>query len=98
MEAGIPAGPVYDLGQMFNDPQVVHAGMVETISHPVIGDLNLLSNPLRLDTVGPKTVRFAPPALGEHSEAVLADWGIAPDRIQRLIDDGSIENSTARMT
>lgn len=98
MEAGIPAGPVYDLGQMFNDPQVAHAGMVETINHPVIGNLNLLSNPLRLDTVGPKTVRLAPPALGEHSEAVLADWGIAPDRIQRLIDDGSIENSTARTT
>ena len=98
MEAGIPAGPVYDLGQMFNDPQVAHAGMVETISHPVIGDLHLLSNPLRLDAVGPKTVRFAPPALGEHSEAVLADWGVSPDRIQQLIDDGSIENSTARMT
>ncbi len=91
MEAGIPAGPVYDLGQMFNDPQVKHAGMVETVSHPVIGDLNVLSNPLRLGEIGPKTVRFAPPALGEHSAEVLADWGIAEARIKSLMDAGCVQ-------
>ena len=91
MEAGIPAGPVYDLGQMFNDPQVQHQGMVETITHPVIGDLAQLSNPLRLGEVGPKTVRIPPPALGEHSAEVLADWGLATDRIDSLIAGGHVQ-------
>lgn len=90
MAAGIPAGPVYDLGQMFDDPQVKHAGMVERIAHPVIGDLALLSNPLRLGEIGPRTVRLPPPALGEQSEAALADWGFAPDRIRSLIEDGHV--------
>lgn len=93
MEAGIPAGPVYDLGQMFNDPQVQHQGMVETITHPVIGDLAQLSNPLRLGAVGPKTVRIPPPTLGEHSAEVLSDWGLAADRIDSLIAGGHVRHA-----
>ena len=48
-EAGVPAGPVYTLDQVFADPQVREQGMVEEIEHPVIGALKLLSNPIRMD-------------------------------------------------
>lgn len=91
MEAGIPAGPVYDLGQVFDDPQVRHAGMVESVAHPAIGELALLSNPLRLGEIGPRTVRLPPPALGEHSADVLADWGLPPDRIRSLLERGHVQ-------
>jgi crotonobetainyl-CoA:carnitine CoA-transferase CaiB-like acyl-CoA transferase len=95
MEAGVPAGPIYDLEKMFNDSQVKHAGMVETIRHPEIGDLNLLSNPLRLGEIGPKTVRLAPPALGQHSVDILAIAGYDADDIQRMIDAGVVDVAEA---
>ena len=90
MEAGVPAGPVYDLGQMFNDPQVAHAGLVESIDHPVVGALRQLSNPLRLETVGRHTVRRPPPMLGQHSGEVLAEAGYATADIRALAEAGTI--------
>jgi crotonobetainyl-CoA:carnitine CoA-transferase CaiB-like acyl-CoA transferase len=81
---GLPAGPVYDMPDVFADVQVQHAGMVETIEHPTLGPLKQLSNPLRLDSIGPDTVRIPPPRLGEHSEQVLADYRIDAARIAAL--------------
>ncbi len=88
---GLPAGPIYDVADVFEDAQVKHWGMVETVSHPKLGDVKLLSNPLRLDSIGKKTVRTAPPLLGEHSEAVLRDYGLADTRIAALIEKSIIQ-------
>jgi crotonobetainyl-CoA:carnitine CoA-transferase CaiB-like acyl-CoA transferase len=84
VELGLPAGPVYDMPDVFADAQVQHAGMVETIEHQTLGPLKQLSNPLRLDSIGPQTVRMPPPRLGEHSEQVLADYKIDAARVARL--------------
>lgn len=83
---GLPAGPIYSVADVFEDAQVKHWGMVETVPHPKLGDIKLLSNPLRLDSIGKQTIRTAPPLLGEHSEAVLRDYGIADARIAALIE------------
>jgi crotonobetainyl-CoA:carnitine CoA-transferase CaiB-like acyl-CoA transferase len=90
IDAGIPAGPIYTLDQVFNDPHVLHNGFAEEIEHPVIGRLRQLSNPLRMESIGKRTVRSHPPLLGEHSEAVLGDFGLAPDEIARLVGDGVV--------
>ena len=90
MEAGVPAGPVYDLKQMFNDPHVVHADFVETVEHPTIGSLKQLSNPLRLGEIGHKTVRRPPPHLGEHGDEVLQSFGFSKPEIDELERSGVI--------
>jgi crotonobetainyl-CoA:carnitine CoA-transferase CaiB-like acyl-CoA transferase len=90
IEAGIPAGPIYTLHQVFADPQVRHQGFAETVDHPTIGPLKQLSNPLRMDSVGADTVRSHPPLLGEHSEAVLESFGCPTDEIARLIAAGVV--------
>ena len=82
----MPSGPIYSIADVFDDAQVKHWGMVETVPHPKLGDLKLLSNPLRLDSIGKQTIRTAPPLLGEHSEAVLRDYGIAEAQIAALIE------------
>ena len=92
MEAGVPAGPVYDLKQMFNDPHVVHAEFVETVEHPTIGSLKQLSNPLRLGEIGHKTVRRPPPHLGEHGDEVLQSFGFSKPEIDELERSGVILN------
>jgi formyl-CoA transferase len=88
---GLPAGPIYGMADVFEDAQVKHWGMVETVAHPALGDIRLLSNPLRLDSVGRQTVRSAPPLLGEHSEAVLSDYGLAAARIGELVRNGIVQ-------
>jgi crotonobetainyl-CoA:carnitine CoA-transferase CaiB-like acyl-CoA transferase len=87
---GLPAGPIYDIGEVFDDAQVRHAGMVETVEHPTLGALPLLSNPLRLDSIGAATVRTPPPLLGQHSAGALADYGIDAERVARLCAAGVV--------
>lgn len=87
---GLPAGPICDMGEVFEDAQVRHAGMVETVEHPVLGALPLLSNPLRLDSIGGATVRMPPPLLGQHSAETLADYGVGADRVAELCDRGVV--------
>ena len=91
VKLGLPAGPIYDMADVFEDAQVKHWGMVETVPHPTLGDIKLLSNPLRLDSIGKHTVRTAPPLLGEHSEAVLRDYGIEDGRIAALTAEAIIQ-------
>ena len=88
--AGIPAGPIYTLDQVFADAHVIHNGLAEEITHPVIGTLRQLSNPLRMGSIGKHTVRRHPPILGEHSETVLGDFGFAASEIARLVADGVV--------
>ena len=87
---GLPAGPIYDMGEVFEDAQVRHAGMVETVAHPTLGALPQLSSPLRLDSIGAATVRLPPPLLGQHSLEVLADYGIDAGRIAGLRERGVV--------
>ena len=90
VEAGIPAGPVYTLDQVFADPQVRHCGLVEEVEHPIIGALKQLSNPLRMENVGGNTVKSHPPLLGEHSEDVLKTFWLSNEEISSLIASGVV--------
>lgn len=90
MAAGVPAGPVYTLEQVFTDPHVRAAGMVETVTHPELGEIETMSNPLRLTSIGPATVRTPPPSLGEHSADILRSFEIPDSEIARLRAAGAV--------
>ena len=68
--AGVPAGPIYDLAQVFEDPQVQHRGMAVTVPHPLSGTVRLAANPIKFSDT-PITTYTAPPTLGQHTEEVL---------------------------
>jgi crotonobetainyl-CoA:carnitine CoA-transferase CaiB-like acyl-CoA transferase len=87
---GVPAGPILDLQQVFSDPHVRQTGMIEEIEHPTLGKLEQLANPIRMEGLGGRSVRRAPPLLGQDSEQVLADFGIAPQRIRDLLEAGVV--------
>ena len=95
MEAGIPAGPVYTLDQVFADPHVRATGMTEEIEHPTLGMIRLLAGPVKLDAHDGRTVRCHPPVLGEHSRAVLAGFGLAQEEIAGLIASGAVMEAEA---
>jgi formyl-CoA transferase len=96
VKLGLPAGPIYDMADVFEDAQVKHWGMVETVAHPKLGDIKLMSNPLRLDSIGKETVRTAPPLLGEHTAAVLRDFGFNDAQVNDLIGKSIVQTGEAQ--
>ena len=90
--AGVPAGPVYDLRQVFDDPQVRARDMCVEIAHPAAGDgkVKLVGHPVKYSET-PVTRYTAPPRLGEHTSEVLrtvlgfSDADIAALREQKIL-------------
>lgn len=68
--AGVPAGPIHDLRQVFDDPQIRHRQLVKTLPHPLAGTLPVVGNPLNF-SANPVTYDRPPPLLGEHTRTVL---------------------------
>jgi formyl-CoA transferase len=88
--AGVPCGPINDLGEVFDDPQVRARGMQVEVPHPLAGTLKLVRNPIRMSATPPQ-VTSHPPLLGEHTAAVLAQLpGMSPERFAALRADGIV--------
>lgn len=76
---GIPCGPILDYAEVLSAPHTAARKMVETVDHPVEGEVRTLGIPLKFSDT-PASVRHAPPLLGEHTDAVMAalDAGQSP--------------------
>ncbi len=89
----VPAGPVNDLAQVFDSPQVAARGMRISLPHPVAADgkIDLIGNPLHLSGT-PVTYAKAPPVLGADTGAVLRrHLGILPSDLRALKAAGIID-------
>lgn len=82
---GVPAGPVLDLGQMFQHPQIEHLGIAQPIEHPTRGRVAVVGQPLTFgDDPHDRGVRRAAPALGQQTEQILAELGLDDGQISEL--------------
>jgi crotonobetainyl-CoA:carnitine CoA-transferase CaiB-like acyl-CoA transferase len=81
--AKVPCGPINDLADVFADPQVQAREMTATVAHPHHDALRLVASPMKLSAT-PVTLRRAPPLLGQHTDEVLAELGIADGERARL--------------
>jgi len=75
LAAGVPAGPIHDFAQVFQDPHTHARHMIEDVDHPVAGRVHTLGFPLKMSDT-PLRVRRAPPLLGEHSAEILRELGM----------------------
>lgn len=82
-EAGIPCGPINDIREVFEDPQVQHLGMVWNIPHEKLGQAGVVRTPINIQGHTPG-IRRGVPGLGEHSDEILAEAGLGAEEIAKL--------------
>ncbi|MBB3119422.1 CaiB/BaiF CoA transferase family protein [Pseudoduganella violacea] len=71
-EVGVPCGPINDLHDVFQNPQVQARGIVTETPHPTAGKVKLVRSPMRMSAT-PTDGGAAPPLLGQHTEEILRD-------------------------
>lgn len=87
--AGVPCGAVRPLDEVFADPQIAAREMVCRLSHPTIGEVAVTGVPVKLSDT-PGSVRAAPPTLGQHTGAILAELGMSSGEIAELRTRGVV--------
>src|SRR5438477_8211477 len=73
-DAGVPAGPIYKMDEMFSDPQVKHLKMAHPVKSPKLGDIELIGQAINMSRTQFE-MKTATPEQGEHTEAVLKEVG-----------------------
>ncbi len=72
-EAGVPNGPINTVDRVIADPQVLSRQMIQTITHPVAGQVAMAGVPIKMSRTQGE-IRKSSPMLGEHQRDVLLDW------------------------
>ncbi|MEU3274929.1 CoA transferase [Saccharomonospora sp. NPDC006951] len=89
LDAGVPAGPIRDYAESCADPHTLAREMVLELEHPKEGTVRALGIPVKLATT-PGSVRRVAPALGEHTDEVLAAAGCSAEEIEALRSSGAV--------
>ncbi len=85
---GVPCGPIYNLAQTFEDPQVKHQEMVLELEQPT-GKVKTLGFPVKMSDT-PAGIRRPAPQLGQHNEEILAELGYSGEKIKELKEKGVV--------
>ena len=83
VEAGLPCGPVYSIKDTFADPQVEALRIKRSVTHPRLGEIDLVAQPCEI-TGFDREIRTATPDLGEHNDEVLGSLGYGAEEIEKL--------------
>jgi crotonobetainyl-CoA:carnitine CoA-transferase CaiB-like acyl-CoA transferase len=86
---GVPAGPVYTVPQMFQDPQIQHLGVAKTMPAWQGGERTFITQPVTLDRTPAQLARSAP-GWGEHTEEILQQLGYDDQSVRQLFDKGVV--------
>jgi crotonobetainyl-CoA:carnitine CoA-transferase CaiB-like acyl-CoA transferase len=87
---GVPCGPINDIAQVFDEPQVRHRAMRIDLPHPSAGTAPGIRNPVLYSRTALE-YRAPPPLLGQHTDVVLtAHLGLGGEDLARLRSAGII--------
>ena len=86
-QAGVVAGPILNMAQVYQDPHVQARGMLVDLEDPEIGLLSHIGVPVKLSAT-PGAVRKRAPALGEHTREILSEYGFTGEEVKDLLSQG----------
>jgi len=90
-KVGVPCGPIYTIGEAFEDRQVKHLKMTRSAPHRSLGDIELVRSPINLSRFPiDEPFHHAGPDPGEHTGEILREFGIAQTDIEALKRGGAI--------
>ena len=85
-KVGVPCGPICNIDEVFDNPQIKARKMKISLDHPQLGKVESVANPIKLSAT-PLQYHQAPPMLGEHTHDVLQDWlGIEEAEYKTLLN------------
>ena len=87
--AGIPCGPINSIDQTFDDAQVRHLGIAQSVMSGTLGEISIVGQPVELSRTPSRLVSGAPEC-GEQTDEILAGLGYSPEDIVRLRDNDAI--------
>jgi crotonobetainyl-CoA:carnitine CoA-transferase CaiB-like acyl-CoA transferase len=90
LERGIPAGPINNIAEALNDPQVKARGMLRTV-----GDRKFLRTPLTL-SLTPVEIQRGAAEVGEHTREVLLESGLTEEEADALFDSGGVSDHAVK--
>ena len=88
-QAGVPAGPINNIKEVFEDPQVKHLGMASPVTHPELGEIRLVAQGVGLSRTPSRITHTAPPQ-GAHTHEVLKEYGFDQEAIAGFRERGVI--------
>jgi crotonobetainyl-CoA:carnitine CoA-transferase CaiB-like acyl-CoA transferase len=88
-KAGIPCGPIYNVGEVFADAQVKHLAVATPVEHPKLGRYDVLANAAVLSRTPARVVK-ATPEIGEHTDEILKELNYNATQIAQLREGGVV--------
>jgi crotonobetainyl-CoA:carnitine CoA-transferase CaiB-like acyl-CoA transferase len=88
-EASVPAGPVYSVPQLFDDPQVQHLQVVAESTTPQGPTKQYITQPVHLERT-PSAIARSAPDWGEHTDEILKEIGFDDDAIRSMRASGAV--------
>ena len=82
-KASIPCGPINNIQEVFNDPQIMHSAIAQTVIHPELGEIKLVGQAMKLSRT-PSKLKTAAPNKGEHTNIILKELGYNSESIAKF--------------
>lgn len=89
LNGGLPAGPILNIEEVYNDPHVREREMFTSIDHPIAGEVEITNQGLKMSETNPH-VRRSSPTLGQHNDEILQEFGFTKEEIANFKEEGII--------
>lgn len=90
--ASVPCGPIYNVREVVEDPQVHHQQLVQQVPHSLLGEVTVVGFPYQFERT-PLRNRYGPPLLGEHTREILTELGYDDATIADWCERGTVQQA-----